>query len=366
MRLIQPKPDHSAPIKVAEGKREPCPVPVSFVRYRYAHHAAPSGYDRICDYLDAEEVRLPGSLYWAGETLMRPWALWVARTCGVFEHSRYDCIREQAVIRHARRSEPRIYHFVYGEKSFLRSGSVLSRHGHRSVLTMHHPEGSVREYFQGFAHLAAVHRILTMDHAMVAKWNEWVGRDLARWIPHGVDCDYFQPKRRPSSGLKTIVFAGTHARDINTLLRVVEQLAEDRDLRFHFLSKDPRVIALSDRFPAVRVDTWVDDAGYRRLLEEADLLLLPLEHSTVCNVVLEALACGVPVATSEGGIGAYLDPASSAMLPAGNIHDWCSAVTGLLERGDGARQQARQQALKFRWEEIARMHSAIYQEMITS
>lgn len=364
MKLIQPKPDHSSPVTVPDALRVRCPVPVSFVRYRYRHHSAPSGYDRVCDYLDGEEVPLPDSLYWAGETVLRPWALWIARSCGVFEHSRYDCIQEEAVIRHAKHSDPRIYHFVYGEKSYLRSGAALAARGHRIVLTVHHPEENVQQYFRGFSHLRHVSRILTMDHAMIPRWNEHAGREIAQWIPHGVDCDYFRPVGRTDNGLRTIVFAGTHARDIDTLVQVVGELAGDPNLRFRLLSKHPEIVALGERFAMVEVTAWLDDEGYCSLLQDADLLILPLKMSTVCNVVLEALACGVPVVTTQGGIGAYLDPESSSMLEAGDIAGWCAAVRDLLARGDDARKQARAQAEKFHWTEIAKMHAKIYQDVM--
>lgn len=364
MKIIQPKPDHSSPIKVPAEKRVHCPVPVTMVRYRYAHHSAPSGYDRICDYLDADEVRLPDSLYWAGETVLRPWAFWVAGTCGIFEYSRYDCIQEQAVILHAQRATPRIYHFVYGEKSFVRSGAALAARGHRIVLTVHHPEENVRKYFRGFGHLRHVSRILTMDHAMIPRWNEYAGRDIAQWIPHGVDCDYFRPVIREETGVKTIVFAGTHARDIETLTQTVEALAADSALRFRLLSKHPAVIALGERFENVEVIRWLDDDGYRVFLCKADLLLLPLKMSTVCNVVLEALACGVPVVTTQGGISAYLDDRSSTLVAPGEIDGWCAAVMDQIGRGQGARLCARAQAEKFDWVAIAQLHAAVYNDLV--
>ena len=203
-----------------------------------------------------------------------------------------------------------------------------------------------------------------MDHAMIPRWNEYAGRDIAQWIPHGVDCQYFQPIKREKSAIKTIVFAGTHARDIQTLVNIVETLSVNVNLRFRFLSKHPDIVALGERLETVEVVPRLDDDGYRSLLQNADLLLLPLKMSTVCNVVLEALACGTPVVTTLGGIRAYLSPDSSTMLDSEDVHAWCTAVLDLLSRGDEARKQARFQAEKFQWTEIAKVHAKIYQSVM--
>ncbi|WPJ95003.1 glycosyltransferase family 4 protein [Coraliomargarita algicola] len=363
MKLFQPKPNHSCPVTVASDAKISAPVPVYLVRYRYAHHAGPSGYDRVCDFLNAEQVALSDSLYWLGETLLRPPALWFAKTCGIFEYSRYDWIMEQAVIRHAHRNQPGVYHFVYGEKSFARSGEALAKNGHRVVLTMHHPEAHLEQYFRDFTHLQHVSCILTMDHDMVPVWNKHAGREIARWVPHGVDCDYFTPIEKGVSDEKTIVFAGTHERDIDTLLRTIEQLSIDESLRFRLLSKNPKLKALGEKHKRVETIDWVDDPAYLEFIQNADLLLLPLKMSTVCNVVLEAMACGVPVVTTVGGIGAYLDHDSGLMVEAEDIAGWCDAVNKLLGDADAPRR-ARAHSLRFHWGQIAKTQSEIFREVM--
>ena len=366
MKFIQQKPDYSCPLAVPRERVVQCPYPVTFLRYRYPHHAAPSGYDRICDFVDAKTLELPQHLYLAGETILRPWTVWKARTCGVFEHSRYDCIQEEALIRHAKKSPPRIYHFFYGEKLFLRSGPLLSSLGHKVLLTLHHPETNVNAFIQDYSHFEYASKILTMDATMPEFWNKAVGRNISEWMPHGVDCDYFRPVERAVSDTKTIIFAGTHARDIETLVKTIQSLDSVPRLRFRLLSRDETLESLASQNPNVEVIKWLDDAGYKKFISEADLLLLPLKMSTVCNVVLEAMACGVPVVTSAGGIADYLESQSSKIIDSSSEATWVEAIAELLDRGKNARSKARLQALKFDWPAVASRHIKIFEEMLSA
>ena len=66
------EPIYDSALVVPPERRVECSLPVTFIKFRYAHHASPSGYSRICDYVDTPKVELSSSMYWLGETLFRP------------------------------------------------------------------------------------------------------------------------------------------------------------------------------------------------------------------------------------------------------------------------------------------------------
>jgi glycosyltransferase involved in cell wall biosynthesis len=70
--------------------------------------------------------------------------------------------------------------------------------------------------------------------------------------------------------------------------------------------------------PRARWLRRVGDGEYLRLLQQSDLLVLPLRQSTTCTAVLESLACGLPVVTDKGGIEDYLAPDCSVALSVGD------------------------------------------------
>jgi glycosyltransferase involved in cell wall biosynthesis len=93
--------------------------------------------------------------------------------------------------------------------------------------------------------------------------------------------------------------------------------------------------------------------GHERVeaLADADLFALPSEHVNFGIVVVEALACGVPVVVSEGV--AIADEIASAgvggVVPVGDVDKLAAAMAQWLQDTD-ARRRAVERARPFVWE----------------
>lgn len=366
MKLIQPRPIYDSPCPVPKDHRVSCPVSVQFIRFRYRHHAGPSGYDRICDYIDAPCVELSSPVYWLGETALRPFGILTAKCGGLYEYSRYDFVMEmQFLVNSMLRERDQVYHFIYAEKQFFlttRLANRLKSRGHRLVGSVHHMPEHQDWVCRNHNHIRQFDRLITMDSRSIPYWEEVTGRSNVRWVPHGVDSLYFTPQPQPASEEITVLFGGYHERDFATLEKTIELLPAEDGFRFELVCRAEEVSAIAARFPHVTQHQRLSDDEYRSLIQRCSLLLLPLNSSTFCNVVLEAMACGLPVVTTRGGIEAYLDDISAVVVDPGDAAGLAAGVRDLSARLTETSAAARRVAERFSWQEVARHHVEAYAE----
>jgi len=119
-------------------------------------------------------------------------------------------------------------------------------------------------------------------------------------IPNGVQADLYQPVR--PSGKGRLLFAGrlTHQKALDVLLHA---LATISSMNWHLTvaGDGPKreewealtnTLGLHDR---VEFIGWVTDEQLRQEYMQADIFVLPSRHEGMPNVVLEAMASGLPV-----------------------------------------------------------------------
>ena len=364
VRLFQPYPSYRSPLRVPPEERVSCPVPVFFIRYRYPHHSAASGYDRLCDYV-GETIGLSRTFYWLGETVLRPVGMYLARAGGHFEYSRYDFVLELEAMRHFLRHWNSVYHFVYAEKSYYLMCRLAGRNGNRLVGTVHHPPEHIQWLFRSTDHFRRLDLVIVVSRAQLAYWTRLLGEERVRYVPYAVDTTYFSPsnEERDISRLR-LIFVGHHERDFDLLAKLVPRLlAEITEAELVMISRDARCGEIAASHPRAHWKRRVSDREYLSLLQSADLMILPLRRSTTCTAVLEALACGVPVVTTQGGIEDYLSNKCSRVVPPGDVDGMLECCRGLLrdqERLAAMRQAARGWAMRFSWRETARKMVALY------
>jgi glycosyltransferase involved in cell wall biosynthesis len=369
MRLIQPYPDHSSGMAVRSVDRVRTTVPVFFVRYRYPHHAAPSGYDRLCDYI-GETVALSRSIYWLGETILRLPAIAVAKWGGHFEYSRYDFTMELEVIRHFLTHHNSVYHFVYGDKCYNLLSHFAGRNGNKIVVTIHQPPEKTRLLLRSLEHFQKVDFVTVVSGAQVPYWENVVGHGKVAYVPYAVDTSYFTPETKPVGARSPrCIFVGVHDRDFDCLSRVVRQVLTLNDsAEFIMVSSDARCGRIASEHMRAIWKRRVGDEEYRSLLRGSDVLVLPAIRSTTNTAVLEAMACGLPVITNVGGIEDYLDASCARTLPVGDADGIAAAVRELL--GNPAELVAmslrsRQHALEFSWRRTAEKMRGIYEQLMS-
>jgi glycosyltransferase involved in cell wall biosynthesis len=143
-------------------------------------------------------------------------------------------------------------------------------------------------------------------------FEDHVGDGRTAIAPHGVDVEFFRPAAAPPSHEPPrLLFGGVWLRNEPMLVRVAMRLLERRpELRFDLLIPQHHVNSEFLRpllaHEASTVYCGLSDAQLLRFYQCGYLMLLPMDDSGANNTILEALACGLPVVTTNvGGVADY-------------------------------------------------------------
>lgn len=336
------------------------------ISHVYAHHAAASGYHLLAGHLGPTVQPTP-VVRWLGNTVLRVPAKVASWTCGVYEYSRHNCIGELAVGLDLLRKRGAIYHFLYGEKGYRFSGRLNGLRGNVLMGTFHHAPSRFDEMLPSKRHLRHLEHAIAVGVNQIEMLERVVGAGKVSYVPHGIDTNYWRPlEGARGEGPWRCVFAGIHMRDYATLETAVRRLRGARDdIEFTLLCKDERCAAVAE-MEGVRWLKRTSDEEYRRIIRESDVMLLPLTDSTAVNSVLEAIACGVPVVTSDGGIREYLNDECGRVHRVGDAEGMAESVLEMVSDGDRLRQmqeRARARALELDWSRIAEEMKSVYRRM---
>ncbi|MEW6386896.1 MAG: glycosyltransferase [Thermodesulfobacteriota bacterium] len=196
-------------------------------------------------------------------------------------------------------------------------------------------------------------------------------------IRNGVDTDYFRPPSSPRSGpVKVLSVARlVPEKDQATLIRAFTLVAPDYPEAALWLVGDgPRLAALQEQarstLPPGKVRFFPGREDLRPLLAEAGLFV----HSTLIdalpNVVLEAMAAGLPlVASRVGGLPEAVAPGETGWLVPPRDHVALAGALGHL-LGDAEVRWAfgragRERAVQdFSFEAMVRQHEEIFHSLL--
>lgn len=203
-------------------------------------------------------------------------------------------------------------------------------------------------------------------------------------VPKGVDAELFRPtgaNLRQALGLadRRIVLSVGRFVPIKNMALLIEALAKmapaDPSLHLLLVGEGPELQSLKEQAARLDVTRAVTFAGYVPQAEmapyyrTADLFALGSDFDNSPNVVLEAMACGLPVvATEVGGVAEYVAPRGGALVPrrdpmamAGVLGDWMSSVERRRAAGAFNRQRVLQE---FSWRASASRLLDVYRAVL--
>lgn len=206
------------------------------------------------------------------------------------------------------------------------------------------------------------------------RFEKYVGRGRLHFIHHGVDTDFFSPLKAAGAALPPrVLVAGQFLRNFEMLARVVSRLIQlHPELEYDFLipecARDRKGLPELSRFPQIHWHAGLSEIQLRDRYRQSYVHLLPMNDSGANNAIVESLACGLPVVTTDvGGIRDY-GGGRAFPLVANNDDD---AMISLVEQylaqpawRDEVGQKCRGFAeAELAWPLIARRHLEVFQQM---
>jgi alpha-1,6-mannosyltransferase len=216
--------------------------------------------------------------------------------------------------------------------------------------------------------------VLAPSKVMARRLRE-MGIERVRWQPLGVDTRIFSPQRRDprlrarlglAEQTRLLVYAGRFAREkkLHLLLEAVRRLGDP----YHLI-----MIGSGAALPRSERVTYLpfqhDTRDLAKLIASCDLLVHPGDQETFGLIVLEAMACGIPVVgVAAGGIGELVESDTGILVPPGSAAALAEGISHMYEKdrvplGDNARRKTLE---RYDWNAVIPQLVAHYTNLFTA
>jgi glycosyltransferase involved in cell wall biosynthesis len=194
-------------------------------------------------------------------------------------------------------------------------------------------------------------------------------------MPRGVDAELFNPARRtrsPEDRMRILGFVGRLSieKNIAGLVEVQNQLRQRgiTDFRFLIIGHGGDEAWLREHLSAAEFAGVLRGEALASAYADMDLFVFPSHTDTFGNVVLEALASGVPaVVTPDGGPRTIVrDGVTGRIVPDAEFASAVSEILAETEMHAAMRQAARAYALTASWDSVFDGVYCAYRAMLAS
>jgi glycosyltransferase involved in cell wall biosynthesis len=193
-------------------------------------------------------------------------------------------------------------------------------------------------------------------------------------MPRGVDAELFHPdkRRRDAADREQVLgFVGRLSIEKNVILlpEVQEELEQlgHKDFRFMIVGHGAEDEWLRERMPRAEIPGVLRGEALSEAYANMDLFVFPSHTDTFGNVVLEAMASGVPaIVTPDGGPKTIVRDGVTGRVV--QDEDFAAAVAEILgdpQKHAAMREAARAHALTMSWDSVFEGVYAVYEGLMT-
>jgi glycosyltransferase involved in cell wall biosynthesis len=206
--------------------------------------------------------------------------------------------------------------------------------------------------------------IILMSSEQKEFFSNEVNEDKISVILHGIDTDYYQPDyaKRKKDKFKCVT-VGHWLRDYDALEMVAESLLDKDFIEFHVVSN----ISLKHDLKNIVIHRNISDLELLDLYQQANLLFMPFKDATANNAILEGMACGLPILTTDLiATREYAQDAGAFYVKNNNIDDFRQCLIALSSDTDQSNQlgeRSRNRALELSWPKITSQYESLYKDL---
>ena len=342
------------------------PFKIYLIRTFQAHWSQHSGINQFVKYIDQSRFQIKEHLVMRNRSnfgLVRYAKRKISdavRRGGTGSYMINDFLAEINGFRYFANKGYDVLFYLDGEHSLNYLPKWLRKGYHRKkppkIIAMFHQPP---ERLCQLSNMDVLHRI---DHAIVLSQvqadhlSQYLPKEKISTVLHGIDVDYFHPgEAKKKSGKFICLSVGYWLRDYDTVVRVAERLKEYADIEFHIVSSE---VNPPTRLRNIHMHKNISDAELLSLYQRANVLLMPLLDATANNVILEALACGLPVITTKlPGTMEYLTGQEGILISPQKPELYLKELMNLYEKRDELdrkSEHARKRAVELSWPNFAR------------
>ena len=230
-----------------------------------------------------------------------------------------------------------------------------------------------------------IDRIISEGGKITEEIVKYLGVDRSRIVEtfNGVDLDYIERMKKATSSFdkeielsskNSFLFVGRLEKNkgIDYLLKAFNAISDDFDVELLIVGDGTQRKRLesSNKDRRVRFLGIVSDEVLFQLYDRVDIFVFPTLYEGLPSVILEAMACNLPViSTDTGGVPAAVDEKNGFLIPPGNVEALKSAMIKFLRLPEEKREEMGRNSYelvesKFTWPKIAKKTIEVCEELL--
>lgn len=344
---------------------------------QFAHHNRATSPDNMINYIHYDLVIMPRRIVSNDGKIKRKIRYIIDRffknISGMNGYSIASAISELKVLKCSYGGK-QLIHFYNGDINckyfpFLKGENIV-------VATYHQPPDYFYEFFRKCSHIRLLDAIVVTSNVQKELFSKYIDKEKIFFMPLAVDVNLFKPvwedvDRPPSVAVrkgnkKICLFVGNWLRDFETMQKVIAILKGHNEIEFHIVTL-PDNKRFFEGFENVKFYSGIPFEAYMNELHMADILVVPMKSCTSNLAILEAMAVGLPIiSTDVGGIRDYVNESFAILHKRGDYKAMADSIIDLLS-DEKCREvmssSARGHSMKFSWSVISQRLKNVYRSL---